>query len=48
MYLIDICIRRSFRAAVTLPKFVSVWAPVVALKLGVLSMSWNDTWLNRL
>jgi hypothetical protein len=48
MYLSDICMRRSLRADVTLPKFVSVCAPVVGLNMGVVSTSWNDNWSNRL
>jgi hypothetical protein len=43
MYLSDICMRRSFLAAVTLPKFGLVCAPVVGLNVAAVFTDWNDT-----
>ena len=39
----DICIRRSVRADVTLPKLVFVCTPVVGLNVAVVFTSWNCT-----
>ena len=40
--------RRSLRAAVTLPKLLLVWAPVVGLNVADVLTVWNCTLLKRL